>query len=223
VRAIHTLRSVLQQRSLARGLGAGLIALAALWLIPTGLSRYARVVIAWDVGAVVASLTAWRLMTRRTHAEMRQWSARLEAGQSTVLALCLMAAAAALLTVVDLRLDKADRAAGPGVRVLLVVATVAVSWLFVQTVFALDYIHAFFARDEHGRDRGGLAFPGDEPPDFWDFLHFAVIIGATAQTADITIVSKPMRRLVTIHALVAFSFNAVILGLVINLTAGLLG
>ena len=60
-------------------------------------------------------------------------------------------------------------------------------------------------------------------PDFWDFLHFSVIIGATAQTADISIVSKPMRQLVTIHSLVAFSFNAVILALTINLTAGLLG
>jgi uncharacterized membrane protein len=103
-----------------------------------------------------------------------------------------------------------------------VIVTAALSWLFVQTAFALDYAHAFFGQDENGQDCGGLDFPGGESPDFWDFLHFSSIIGATAQTADISIVSKPMRRLVTIHALVAFSFNAVILALVINLSAGLL-
>jgi uncharacterized membrane protein len=223
VSPIRFLRSVLQQRSLARGLGAGLLALAAVWLIPSSLSGYSRAIIAWDVAALVASLSVWRLMSRQTDAQMRVWSEKLEASQRTVLALCLIAAAAALLTIVEMRLTKTDQAVGPGVRSLLVVVTVALSWLFVQTVFALDYIHEFFARDAEGRDCGGLAFPGDEAPDFWDFLHFSVIIGATAQTADITIVSKPMRRLVTVHAVIAFSFNAVILALTINLTAGLLG
>jgi uncharacterized membrane protein len=203
-------------------LGAGLVALTAIWLIPSGLSGYSRAIIAWDVGALVSSLSAWNLMRRRTDEEMREWSAKLRAGQRTVLALCLIAAAAALLTVVDMRLATAGQSAAPGVRSLLVIVTVALSWLFVQTVFALDYVNMFFEQDESGQDCGGLAFPGSERPDFWDFLHFSVIIGATAQTADISIVSKPMRRLVTIHAVFAFSFNAVILALVINLAAGLL-
>ena len=194
-----------------------------MWLIPSGLSGYLRAIIAWDVGAAVASLSAWSLMRRRTDEEMRVWSAKLKAGQRTVLALCLTAAAAALLTVVEMRLAKAGQSVGLGVRSLLVIVTAALSWMFVQTAFALDYAHEFFGQDENGQDCGGLAFPGDEKPDFWDFLHFSVIIGATAQTADISIVSKPMRRLVTVHAVIAFSFNAVILALIINLAAGLLG
>jgi uncharacterized membrane protein len=200
-----------------------LVTLAAMWLIPSGLSAYLRGIIAWDVGAAVATFSAWRLMSRRTDEETRVWSAKLKAGQRTVLALCLIAAAAALLTVVEMRVAKAGHSAGLGARSLLVIVTAALSWLFVQTAFALDYAHAFFGQDENGQDCGGLDFPGGESPDFWDFLHFSAIIGATAQTADISIVSKPMRRLVTIHALVAFSFNAVILALIVNLAAGLLG
>ena len=61
----------------------------------------------------------------------------------------------------------------------------------------------------------------DEPPDYWDFLHFATIIGVAAQTADVAFGSKSMRRTGTVHGMVAFIFNTVVLALTINLLAGL--
>src|SRR5262249_15114698 len=117
-------------------------------------------------------------------------------------------------------------------------------WLFVQTVFAVHYAHDYYlpAPEPRGLDRVtddfppepeaahgpklpyrcGLNFPGhDLSPDYWDFIHFSVVIGAACQTADVTISSKAIRRVVTAHVIIAFVFNAIILGLTINLSASL--
>jgi len=48
-----------------------------------------------------------------------------------------------------------------------------------------------------------------------------VVIGVACQTADIAITDKAMRRLSTLHSLVAFAFNMVIVALTINLLASL--
>ena len=106
----------------------------------------------------------------------------------------------------------------------LAAMTVAVSLFLMQLVFALHYAHQYYAPDEQPGPRGrarGLKFPGNEEPDYWDFLHFAVVIGATAQTADIAFTSRSLRRIGTVHSLIAFTFNTVVLALSINLLASL--
>lgn len=105
----------------------------------------------------------------------------------------------------------------------LTVTTIALSWLFVQMIFALHYAHAFYAPDEGGKgDREGLTFPGEAEADYWDFLHFALIIGVANQTADEQISSRPLRRIATVQSLVAWLFNTVILALAVNLAVNLL-
>ena len=103
----------------------------------------------------------------------------------------------------------------------LVFATVAASWFMVQLIFALHYAHEYYAQGERGQDAGGLDFPGGEPPDYWDFLHFSIVIGVASQTADIAFTSKSLRRVGTVHGITAFVFNTVVLALTINLLAGL--
>ena len=66
-----------------------------------------------------------------------------------------------------------------------------------------------------------LTFPGDGRPDYWDFFYFATSFGAASQTSDVAINSKPMRRLATLHAIVSFFFNTMVLALTINLAASL--
>ena len=55
------------------------------------------------------------------------------------------------------------------------VVTILLSWSFIQVIFAFHYAHEFYA--EHRGQAGGLGFPGDDPPDYWDFLYFAFVIG----------------------------------------------
>ena len=109
-------------------------------------------------------------------------------------------------------------------RVGLIAVTVALSWFMVQLIFALHYAHEYYAPDGDLSGEaiaGGLEFPGDEPPDYWDFIHFAMVIGAAAQTADIAFTVKAMRRVGTLHCVFAFAFNTVIVALTINLLASL--
>ena len=47
------------------------------------------------------------------------------------------------------------------------------------------------------------------------------MIGATSQTADIVFKSKQMRRVGTLHSIIAFGFNTAILATMINLAASL--
>ena len=49
------------------------------------------------------------------------------------------------------------------------------------------------------------------------------MIGTTSQTADVSIVSRAMRRLALLHGIVAFVFNTTLLALTINIAAGLIG
>jgi uncharacterized membrane protein len=107
--------------------------------------------------------------------------------------------------------------------VVLAFVSVVASWMMVQMIFALHYAHEYYGVDEDdgARDSRGLEFPGIEEPDYWDFLYFAIVIGVACATADVNISSKGLRQLGTVHSLIAFAFNTVIVALTINLTAGL--
>ena len=88
----------------------------------------------------------------------------------------------------------------------------------------MHYAHVYYmAEDGTQGHQGGLDFGyGDDEPDYWDFAHFAIVIGATSQPADIVFKPKEMRRVGTLHSLVAFGFNTAILATMINLAANII-
>jgi len=98
--------------------------------------------------------------------------------------------------------------------------TIVTAWLFTQVMFALHYAHDYYVVRSRGA-AGGLAFPGEETPDYGDFLYFALIIGTCAQTADVNITSRSMRRIASMHCVLAFFFNTTLLALTINIASGL--
>ena len=164
-------------------------------------------------------------MAERSPDEIRARAAADDQGRVVILTLVLTAAAAAVAAIaLELSLAKGAHGMERGLRIALAFATVAASWFMVHLIFALHYAHGYYAREAaSGIDAKGLRFPGEEEPDYWDFLHFAVIIGVAAQTADVAISAKRLRRLNTVHALFAFAFNTVVVALTINLLAGLFG
>ena len=66
-----------------------------------------------------------------------------------------------------------------------------------------------------------LQFPDPEEPDYGDFFYFASVIGTSGQTADVSFVSKPMRRIGSVHCILAYLFNTTVLALLINIGAGM--
>lgn len=204
----------------------GLVTATAAWVL-VGLQPVTSILLGWDalcLGYVAVAL--WG-MARRSPDDMRARAAKEDQGRAVILTMVLVAAVAAIGAIgLELSLAKTAHGLERALRVALAFATVAASWFTVQLVFALHYAHGYYDRTDDGAgDTGGLRFPGEEDaaPDYWDFLHFAVIIGVAAQTADVAITSRSLRRLNTVHALFAFAFNTVIVALTINLLAGLFG
>lgn len=175
----------------------------------------------WDAGvALFLLLTFIRMARARSVESIRQRAAALDEGGAAVLPLSLLAALASVVVVVS----ESASAGGenPVIAAALILGTEALSWLFVHVIFGLHYAHRFYAPDDEGKDVGGLVFPGETRPDYWDFLHFSLIIGVAAQTADIKISGQRMRRLSTVHSVTAFVFNTVLVALAVNLAVNLI-
>ncbi len=200
---------------------------AAVWAFclftPSGFNIVTSAILAWDATCLTFIALAIHMMWGADPARMRATAATQDQGQGVILTLAIAAAAASIWVIAqELSAAKADVGLVKALRVSLVFATVAASWFMVQLIFALHYAHEYYAPDDDTpRDAGGLLFPGGEEPDYWDFVHFSVVIGVASQTADIAFTSKELRRIGTVHGIVAFTFNTVVLALTINLLAGL--
>jgi len=156
--------------------------------------------------------------------DIRHQAALDDEGRGAISALVVVAAAASVWAVgAELSLAKDAHGVMKAGHVVLAFVTVIASWTMVQLIFALHYAHEYYGVDDDdgARDAEGIDFPGNEAPDYWDFLYFAIVIGVACATADADFTSKGLRRLGTIHSLVAFAFNTIIVALTINLTAGL--
>jgi len=107
--------------------------------------------------------------------------------------------------------------------IALSVSTIFLSWLLIHTVFALYYAHEFHSEGSGGANGGGggLRFPDDSTPDYLDFLYFSFVVGTTAQTSDVEVTSRAMRRVVMLHGILSFFFNTAVIALAVNLAAQL--
>lgn len=103
--------------------------------------------------------------------------------------------------------------------VVLIVATLALAWLFANMVFTLHYAHLYYLQKD-GRDQRGIEVPRVHEPGYWDFLYFSFTLGMTFQTSDVTISGAHMRRVVLGHCMAAFIFNMGILAFTVNAIGG---
>jgi uncharacterized membrane protein len=203
---------------------AALAAVAAAVLLPSAVSGNLRTAIAGDIGAIVYLALGFRTMLSCGSDVIRKRAARQDDGKIVILILVLLAIALSFWTVIGV-LSEAKQISDhtKHLRTLLAAATVGLSWLVTQVVFTFHYAHEFYRPDDTAEKlAGGLEFPHDGKPDYWDFFYFATSLGAASQTSDVAIRTKALRRLVTLHAVVAFFFNTAVLALAINIGASLI-
>jgi len=188
-------------------------------LMPADWRLINRILTGWDFGIAVYLLLAIELaMSTDTH-HIRHRCKLYDEGRVAIPVLTVIAALASV-GAIFLQLSSAP-VHHRFLSLAFAMGTILLSWSFIQVMFAFHYAHEFYA--EHRRHTGGLGFPGNEPPDYWDFLYFAFVIGMTSQVSDVTVRSKFMRRTVTAHSLLSFIFNITLLALAINLAASALG
>ena len=184
-----------------------------------------QLVCAWDVFAFTTVVLAWFGLSTKDPYDVRR-NASLQDASRTFLFVAVISAATVSLFAVFILLGSA-KSLSPNsfaVHVVLSVAAIVLSWTLVHTLFTLRYAHYYYL-EAHKVDRedieGGLIFPNDDNPDYLDFAYFSFVIGMTCQVSDVQISSKMMRRLATVHGLIAFAFNTAILAMFINIAAGL--
>lgn len=224
-----------RRRALARNLrarrwllGCVAIGIACTFALPATWDIDIRALIGWNLAICIYMAEIVIKMSNATTASIRHRAEEIDEGRNIVLVLTILAVIAAIVAVVVLLSGASAAKDIAKTRYLgLAMATIALSWTFIHLVFAHHYAHEFFIeRDSEKQltpaDRGGLRFPGDQPPTFGDFVYFSFVIGVACQTADVSISSRPMRRLATAHCVLAFVFNTTILALTINIAAGLL-
>ena len=205
----------------------GLVAGVVVFLISRGYLRFASAAIAgWNAFALVILALDWLTILTTPLRKIRELAQQQDLSRSLIFLFVVVTACAALFAVGFLvSVKKSQTGAHFVIHLLLTLSTVIFSWMLVHTVYGLRYAHAFYGdSDEPGVNRhaGGLIFPGNRPPDYFDFAYFSFVVGMTCQVSDVQITSRRMRRLTLVHSILSFGFNTFILALLINTVSGLL-
>jgi uncharacterized membrane protein len=176
----------------------------------------------WDIYAVVYLVLTWLAFRGHEPARLRELVAqtRFRAGRDRWLALPpeqLSQGAASLAMVATVNAMPQARDLGTEPVVVLAVCLLAVisSWLVLQAGFALLYLTMH-------TEGGGLDFPGDDEPGMTDFLYFAVSVGTTFGTTDVTVTRSRVRRQVLTHAVSAFVFNTLVVAIAVTIATSYL-
>jgi uncharacterized membrane protein len=181
-----------------------------------------RAIIGWNAGAALYLILSAKMMFWSSHDSMRVRAVTQDDGKVLVLILVVLAASMCLGAIVaELAVVKELKGSLRHAHMALAVLTIVTSWTFTQVMFALHYAHDYYVSEVRG-EHGGLTFPDENLPDYADFLYFAIVIGTTSQTADVSFTSRKMRRTGTLHGVLAFFFNTILLALTINIASSLL-
>jgi uncharacterized membrane protein len=184
-----------------------------------GASWSVDVLAGWDAAALAFLALVWPAIVTKD-ARATACLAHDEEGTHRSSEAVLVSASAASLVAVAFTLAQAGhepRSARVALA-LLAVASVAVAWACVHTVYTLRYARLYYTRPV-----GGLGFADGEPPDYRDFAYVALTIGMCFQVSDTDVSKRRMRHTAIHHALLSYLFGAVILAITINAVAALLG
>ncbi len=208
------------QRRLMYSAAAGVVTA----LLPMPLTFQAHGLLAWCVGTGCYLVLSWWLAVEFDAARTRaRAQAQDQSGKILFFLLLLVVLASIAAIVMMLHSVKGLSTVQRTAHLVLAMTALACSWLLMHTIFAFRYAHRYYQELlEPGPNGGGLEFPGQQDPDYFDFLYCAYVVGMTSQVSDVQVTSREMRRLTLVHSVTAFAFNMVVLALSINVIAGAL-
>lgn len=173
--------------------------------------------VGWVAAALLYSASTWAVIWPMDPSQTADKARSEDPNRATSDVLMLSASVASLATV-GMVLVSASSVHGATEDALaaLALASIAVSWFTVHTIFALRYALLYYSDPE-----GGIDFNQDERPAFRDFCYLAMTLGMTFQVSDTALRSTALRATALKHALLSYLFGTVILAAAINLIAGL--
>lgn len=193
--------------------------------LPDNYTIVTRTLIGWDAAVWIYLLAVWVLMVRAGPDRVRTIAEREDESAEVVMtAICITAVTSLAAITYELAAAKTLASETRFFRYAFTALTVLGSWSLLGTIFALHYARMYYTALPSPTTLAPLQFPDKiTDPDYLDFLYFSFTIAVAAQTSDIVITSRAMRKVVLVHSVLGFLFNAAILGLSINIAAGVMG
>lgn len=129
----------------------------------------------------------------------------------------LLAAAVGAASAVTALVARNSTPDAPGGQGLVVAASLGVilSWVLLQIGFAQAYLVLDATADDED-----LRFPNGAPASMLDYLYFAFTLGTSFATSDVEITSVRMRRVVLVHTVLAFFYNALVVAVAFQVLQG---
>jgi len=183
-----------------------------------------RILAGWNAGGwLYLALVATKMARAEIEGIKRQSTLERESRLVVLVVVIFGSIFTILALFAQLMAIKSEHGMDRTLSISLSVSTIFLSWLLIHTVFALYYAHEFHAEGHAGSggQGGGLKFPDDSTPDYLDFLYFSFVVGTTAQTSDVDVCSRDLRRVVMLHGILSFFFNTAVIALAVNLAAQL--
>jgi uncharacterized membrane protein len=205
---------------------SGLAVMLVSWpALPSALALTTRGIIAWDLGVLAFILLSAQLFATQPPDQMPAAAEAQQEGEWTIFTITVAVILVSFIAVSsEFSAIKSATSEDRGWQIALVAITLFLSWLMTHVTFAFRYAHEYYARDLGGPDVDrGLDFPHEPEPDYLDFFYFALVLGMTFQVSDVQITSRKLRRVATLHGLLSFLFNTIIIAFTVNIAAGLMG
>ncbi|OLL27832.1 hypothetical protein BTH42_30475 [Burkholderia sp. SRS-W-2-2016] len=201
------------------GLAIGIVVAC---LVPGHTSPMARALIGWDAAIWSYLLMIWLHMALADEHVVREYAIRDDENAGVVLVVICVATIASIAAIVlELASAKGTGGATGAWHYLLTGLTLIGAWFLIPTIFTLHYARLYYDTDAQ---ETALKFPDHHLlPNYWDFLYYSFTIAVASQTSDIVLRSREIRRATLAQSVLSFYFNVAVLGLCVNIAAGLLG
>lgn len=204
---------------------ARLLAIVALGVIVTIIVGFAASwwyapVAGWAAACLLYIAWVWIVIGRLDANGTQTHATREDPGnaisESLILTTCVASLAAVTVLLVRAHLVHGFE---QGAVAALALASVALSWTLIHTLFTLRYARVYYSDPI-----GGIDFNNpDELPRYVDFAYLSFDLGMTFQVSDTSLRTSQLRGIVLRHTLLSYVFGTVILATTINLVVGLGG
>lgn len=182
-----------------------------------------RMILGWDVFCISMITFSWILFFTTTAEDLCVVVEKQDDGLKIIFGIVLVAVFFSIFGTLLLLTEKSESSANKLLHTLISLSPVVLSWTLLHTTFTIRYAHLYHDHNKlnTGSQVGGIDFPTKAEPDYIDFAYFSFVIGMTFQVSDVSVSSRVIRRFVLMHSIISFTFNTIIVALVINTISNL--
>lgn len=203
-----------------------MVAMLMFLQLPNSTQFDLRILTSWISGVICFLGLVVMMMCHATPQKTRYRAQRQEAQHLAIFLLVVVTACTSIFAIALMQANnKGALTPQTDLEVALSFLAVLCSWFLTHTMFALHYATCYYRPDFANREigySGGLDFPGEDEPDYWDFMYYSFTLGMTAQTSDVAIPSCFLRQLTIGHGVVSFFFYMVILASSVNIASSII-